>query len=319
MGKPGHAVGRSRQCRCDRQDHQSLVRFRIIFASKSELERLPADADKSASPVIAHTSTSAPRNTTPTVATANSHRVVTPAIVLASVAAPVDAAPSAELGQTGAPTPQQTAPAQGRVHIEQVELTPQQLAFTAQERAQKSLDSNNLSDAIDQYQEALRYTPNDEKIRQTLSALYYGKGEVRKSADLLQQGIERNANGQELRLALAKLLIKENQPQAALTPLLYLPSGASEAYLSLRAALAQKVNQDDIAKQSYQQLVQIAPNNGRWWMGLGIQQERALQTKQAASSYQMALDKIGLSSQSQQFIRQRLAVLKQLEEQPSAN
>ncbi len=222
------------------------------------------------------------------------------------------------LAQNSSEQPARTM-APGNVHIEQVELTPQQLAQTAQQRAQKALDGNNLSEAIDQYQQALRYMPSDEGVRQRLSALYYGKGEIRQAADLLQQGIERNVNSQTLRMALAKLLIKESQQQAALTPLLYLPAGVDEQYLSLRAALAQKNSQDDIAQQSYQKLVQLAPENGRWWMGLGIQQERALEIKKAQQSYHNALKKIGLSSQSQQFVQQRLALLKQLEEQPSAN
>ncbi len=218
-----------------------------------------------------------------------------------------------------APTvsPQVSQP--GSVHIEQVDMTPRQLATNAEQRAQKALDSNNLSEAISQYEDALRYMPSDEKVRQTLSALYYGKGETRKSADLLQRGIERNVNSQALRIALSKLLIKESQQQAALTPLLYLPDQASTQYLSLRAALAQKVNQDEIAEQSYQKLVEIAPDNGRWWMGLGIQQERGLKPQQALISYQYALQKLGLSSQSQQFIRQRLALLTQQGESSGAN
>lgn len=275
----------------------------------------PQTAVDSVTPMLiaANTNTSSQQTTT---------AVSTPALKASVIAEPTSPKTTQSPTQLAAKETKPSAslsPQPGSVHIEQVVLTPQQLAHTAQLRAQKALDSNNLSEAIDQYEEALRYVPGDEKVRQSLSALYYGKGEIRKSADLLQQGIERNVNSQGLRIALAKLLIKESQQQAALTPLLYLPDGASEQYLSLRAALAQKTNQDEIAKQSYQKLVQIAPSNGRWWMGLGIQQERALQIDSAAQSYTNALQKMGLSSQSQQFIRQRLALLKQLEGQPSAN
>ncbi|WP_337921091.1 tetratricopeptide repeat protein [Vibrio cholerae] len=203
--------------------------------------------------------------------------------------------------------------------VEQVSLTPEQLAQKALQRAQKAMESNELQTAVSAYAEALRYTPHDEMARQKLAALYYGKGDGRKAFDLMQAGIERNPDGEVLRLALAKLLVKEKQEASALVPLAYLPSQPSIEYLSLRAALAQKTKQDEIARESYQQLTEKDPNNGRWWLGLAIQQERALQWPAAQHAYQQALNKVGLSSQSQAFIHQRLQLLASLEETQSAN
>lgn len=208
---------------------------------------------------------------------------------------------------------------EGAIVVEQVELTPKQLSFKAQERAKKALDANNLAEAIAQYNDALRYTPRDSKVRQTLAALYYGKGGARKAVDLLQKGIAIDNDDMNVRLALSKLLLKEQQNAAALTPLVYLPANPSRDYLSLRAALAQKNNQDQLALESYQQLVTIEPENGRWWLGYAIQQERAFELQGAKQAYQQALTKVGVSSQSQQFIRDRLSVLNRLEEQPSAD
>lgn len=207
----------------------------------------------------------------------------------------------------------------GEVHIEQVELTPEQLSQKAQVSAKKALDNNNLADAISYYAESLRYTPNNKKVRKRLAALYYGKGEVRKAADLLQKGISLDKSDSTLRLSLAKMLMKEQQNGVALTVLSTLPQSPSVEYLSLRAALAQKEKQDELALQSYLQLVEQEPESARWWMGLGIQQERAFQLAEAKDSYTQALSKLGLSSQSQQFIRDRIALIENLEEQPSEN
>ncbi|EKO3400645.1 MSHA biogenesis protein MshN [Vibrio fluvialis] len=206
-----------------------------------------------------------------------------------------------------------------QMSIEQVELTPQQLAEKAVTRASKALDSNDFESAVSAYTEALRYTPDDERVRQKLAALYYGKGDVRRAFDLLQSGIELNHNGETLRIALAKLLMKENQTEAALSPLSYLPQSPSVEYLSLRAALAQKSKFNDIALESYQLLTQKEANNGRWWLGLAIQQERAFQLPEAKQSYLQAQNKVGLSVQSQAFIRDRLNVLASLEETSNAN
>lgn len=203
--------------------------------------------------------------------------------------------------------------------VEQVDLTAQQLAQKALNRANKALDSNDFQDAVDAYGEALRYTPDNETARQKLAALYYGKGDVRRAFDLLQNGIELNHEGERLRIALAKLLIKEQQPEAALSPLSYLPVRPSLEYLSLRAALAQKSKHNELALESYLALTRKEPSNSRWWLGLAIQQERDFSLAEAKYSYQQALSKVGLSSQSQTFIRDRLAVIDALEDEQSAN
>lgn len=224
--------------------------------------------------------------------------------------------------QSTADTPAQSVGSDKRdahMMVEQVELTPQQLAQKALSRADKALDSNDFQDAVDAYSEALRYTPQDETVRQKLAALYYGKGDVRRAFDLLQNGIELNRQGERLRIALAKLLIKEQQPEAALSPLAFLPAAPSQEYLSLRAALAQKSKHNELALESYQLLTQKEPGNGRWWLGLAIQQERAFTLPEARASYQQALSKVGLSSQSQTFIRDRLAVIAAVEEDKRAN
>ncbi|MGL5107543.1 MAG: tetratricopeptide repeat protein, partial [Vibrio ordalii] len=92
------------------------------------------------------------------------------------------------------------------VLIEQVDLTPEQLAGKAMRRADKAVDSNELKEALDAYSEVLRFTPDNELARQKLSALYYGKGDARKAFEILQSGIKLNHNGESLRIALAKLL-----------------------------------------------------------------------------------------------------------------
>ncbi|WP_394146091.1 tetratricopeptide repeat protein [Vibrio atypicus] len=203
--------------------------------------------------------------------------------------------------------------------VEQVELTAGQLSDKAQQQAKKALDNNNLKEALDYYHEALKYTPQNEKVRQTLAALYYGKDEVRRAVDLLQKGISLDKESVVLRLSLAKLLMKQKQDAAALSALAAIPENATVEYLSLRGILAQKANQEVMALSSYQQLVQLDPDSGRWWLGLAIQQERALDFDQAKNSYESALRGFGLSGQSQQFIRDRLALIDQLGEQNGAN
>lgn len=203
--------------------------------------------------------------------------------------------------------------------IEQVELTPEQLSVNAQGRAQKALDANDLTGALKGYTEALRYTPRNEDVRQKLAILYFGKGDTRKAYELFQSGIKLNINSEKLRLGLSKLLVKANQAEAALSPLIHLPPNPTQDYLAMRAALSQKSQQEEVALESYQKLVEIDSDNARWWLGLAIQQERQLDFVAAKASYQGALTRVGISSQSQSFVRDRLKILNALEESGDAN
>ncbi|WP_373941754.1 MSHA biogenesis protein MshN [Vibrio chagasii] len=203
--------------------------------------------------------------------------------------------------------------------IEQVELTPEQLSVNAQGRAQKALDANDLTGALKGYNEALRYTPRNEDVRQKLAILYFGKGDTRKAYELFQSGIKLNINSEKLRLGLSKLLVKADQAEAALSPLIHMPPHPTQEYLAMRAALSQKSQQEEIALESYQKLVEIDSENARWWLGLAIQQERQLDFAAARQSYQGALTRVGISSQSQSFVRDRLKIISALEESSNAN
>lgn len=200
------------------------------------------------------------------------------------------------------------------MQVQQVELSHRQMADKALDRAKKAIDANDFSTASAELQTALRYVPEDENTRRKLAALYYGNRQVRKSAEVLEEGIKLNKNSNALRMSLASILVKEKQPEAALSALGYIPDDVSDKYLAMRAALAQQLKNNDWAKQSYQMLTQRDPENGRWWLGLGIQQERSAELSSAKESYTKALTMVGLSSQSQAFIRDRLAVLTSLEQ-----
>ncbi len=279
-----------------------------VVTEVNEAKDEPVVAAKPAPKVASKVAVSQPKTTRAPISKPISKTKVAQPTLVASNAGAVKPVSSIE-----------SSPKENSVVIEHVELSAEQLSKKAISRAKKAMEANEFQEAVDAYTEALRYTPDNEYVRQKLAALYYGKGEVRKAFDLLQRGIELNQDGETLRIALAKFLIKEEQNEAALTPMVYLPPQVSIEYLSLRAALAQKSKQNEIALESYQKLTEQDANNGRWWLGLAIQQERASLLDEAKTSYEKALTKVGVSLQSQAFIRNRLDVLNHLEENNSAD
>lgn len=197
--------------------------------------------------------------------------------------------------------------------VEEVELLPSDLAQKSREVAKNALDRSDFKEAMKAYYTVLKYQPSDEESRKKLAALLYGKREVAESAAVLQQGIKLDHNSVSLRLALSSLLQKEEQPEAALSVLEYIPLDANIDYLATRGGLAQKLKLMDLAKESYQMLLDKDPDNGRWWLGLAIVYEREAQVKKAYETYQTALVKPGLSRSSQVFIRDRIKLLATME------
>lgn len=196
-----------------------------------------------------------------------------------------------------------------RLSIKTVALTPAQLAMVEYNKAEKVLRQANSRQAIVHLEAALKYRPEWVVARQKLAALYYGRGDNRQAVAMLQQGLQRQPHNTELRLTLAKLLVNEQQPQAALTVLEQPQNVDKVAFLAMRAALAQQLQNTALALSSYQQLVLHDAADGRWWLGLAIAQERSQQFMAALTSYRQGAVHGGLSAASQQFIQQRIMAL----------
>ncbi|MGR5064786.1 tetratricopeptide repeat protein [Photobacterium sp. DNB22_13_2] len=193
--------------------------------------------------------------------------------------------------------------------IETVELDAGQLAQIEYNKAEKALKQGDSRKAIGYLESAVKYQPEWITARQKLAALHYGRGDTRRAIATLQKGLSLDANQADLRLTMAKLLVNESQQQAALNVLNQLPSHTHSGYLAMRGALAQQLNQNDLALSSYQSLVKAEPYDGRWWLGLGVALERGQDRDQAEEAYQQALRMGQISGETQKFIRQRLAVL----------
>lgn len=206
--------------------------------------------------------------------------------------------------------PPVTKPVKSELSIQTVSLTPNELAQVEYLNAEKELEQQNSKQAIVHLESALNYRPDWIMARQRLAALYYGRGNVREAIATLEKGLAKQPNQPQLRLTLAKLLVNENQNEAALAVLNDKSGSMDTQYLAMRGALAQRLNNNATALNSYQKLVRLASFDGRWWMGLAIAQDRSGDAKNARVSYQKALQLGNISASSQQFIQQRLVALK---------
>lgn len=198
--------------------------------------------------------------------------------------------------------------AAGKMAVTEVRLTPSQLA---QKQLLMATDADKRADwskAIEHYGKALNFDPSLHEARKQLAALYYGQGQLPDAVQVLQQGWLLYPQEFEFTLLLARVQQAMGDTASALTSLANIPDShvlARQKWLA-QSDLAQKQGQFTLAEQAYRQLLQLEPQQGKWWMGLGYALDSQQQFAQASQAYRSALSHPGLSMQATAFIEQRL-------------
>jgi MSHA biogenesis protein MshN len=126
---------------------------------------------------------------------------------------------------------------------------------------------------------------------------------------LLSQGIAITPTNSEYRLMKARIYIALNQQQRALDTLLELANTNEVEYQGLLATTAQQLKHYQHTIDAYNQLTQLQPSVGRWWLGLAVAYDSDGQFIEAAGTYRRAIALANLSESARQFSRQRLEQL----------
>ena len=81
-------------------------------------------------------------------------------------------------------------------------------------------------------------------------------------------------------------------------------------YYHFIASLQQQTGKHEKAIAIYQQILQSQPENGTWWLGLGISLMAEARNKEALFAFKSSLSDQRVSSALQQFANQRIIYLK---------
>lgn len=194
---------------------------------------------------------------------------------------------------------------------------------SAEEQSEIHFAAGMKSYEFGMYQEAqkslsLALTANAEnhEARRQLAALYYGQGSSTQALSVLSDGVLLAPSNLEWRELMAKILVGENRFEEVLS---IMPDNLDENalqasrsdYLILKGTSAQAVNKPRQAVSAFSAMTLLEPNNGKWWMALGINQDALDQAQQAATAYKRALSLGGLSSASAQYATARLQALQE--------
>ena len=217
---------------------------------------------------------------------------------------------AAEQDAEEAPVP--TAPRKPRIlKIETVELSEPELAALAERKATTAMAKGQMQEAQDNYYEVLVHDPHNQGAREQLAGLLYGAGRLAEAGQVLEEGLRLDPEQADLRLLLARVAIGGGDRQKALDWLTgYQPDLAANLdYYATWAGLAQELGQPARASELYVKLLRQQPDQGRWWLGLGVAEDGQGHRQRALDAYRNAQLHGNLGEASTRWLEQRIAQL----------
>lgn len=199
----------------------------------------------------------------------------------------------------------------GVLKIEQVDLSEPELAALAERKATTAMAKGDMREAQDNYYQVLAHDPHNQGAREQLAALLYGEGRLNEANQVLEEGLRLEPQQADFRLLLARVAISAGDRQKALDWLTgYQPElSANLDYYATWAGLTQELGQHAQAADLYVRLLRQQPDQGRWWLGLGVAEDGQGHRQQALDAYRNAQLHGNLGEASSQWLDQRIAQL----------
>ena len=213
-----------------------------------------------------------------------------------------------------APQPASTQPAVSDVSglDKQVRpLTPQQRAENDYRRAAAMAEQGRAAEATALLEHVLQEVPMHIGARQTLIALLLRAGQQDEAMRRAKEGLDIDMRQPGLAMILARLQVEKGAQQTAIATLQNsLPHAADQPdYRAFLAALLQRAGRQKEAVEQYLLAVRAVPQNGIWWMGLGISLQADGRMEEARQAFSRSRETSSLSPELRAFVEQKLKQL----------
>jgi MSHA biogenesis protein MshN len=190
-------------------------------------------------------------------------------------------------------------------------LTPAEQAEGYFREAAALVSRGRGLDAEPKLRAALAANPAHARARELLVGIQLQQGHTPAARALLEQGIETNPKHTAFTRLLARLHVDGGGDAQAIALLEKhaAAAGSDAEYQALLATLYQRAGRHGEAIQRYTLALALRPQEGRWWMGMGLSCEAEKKNEAAAEAYQRALG-AALDPKLQAYVRGRLAAVK---------
>jgi MSHA biogenesis protein MshN len=191
------------------------------------------------------------------------------------------------------------------------ELTPQQITENEYRQAVVLIQQGKTADAIAALELTLQHDPQNAAARQTLAGLLIENKRPDQAIKKLQEGLTLDPSQTGMAMLLARLHIEKHDTSAAVDTLQRsLPhAGERPDYQAFIAALLQRQGHHKEAIEQYVSALRKSPQNGIWWMGLGISLQADNRLQEAQHAFSQAKVSTTLTPELQAFVEQKLQQL----------
>ena len=190
-------------------------------------------------------------------------------------------------------------------------ISPVDEANRLYERALSMAKRHDISGAIALLQKILNTVPEFNDARETLAAIYIEQQQYTRAMNLLSEGFSIAPGYPPFINLQARILAAQNKLQQAITLLQSTSPPIAEYpdYYAFLAALYQQRGDYLISAKLYDELINIQPDNGLWWLGKAIGLNANGQRNDALKAYQRASTTTNLTPQLQAYVDEQIAKL----------
>ena len=190
-----------------------------------------------------------------------------------------------------------------------VTVTSQQQGENAYRRGLVALQEGRVQEALSNMEQAVFLYPRHDTARQTLVGLLIENKRLDEAIRHLQFGLGLDPKQPQMAMILARLQIEKGGP-AIETLQRTLPYAAGNGdYLAFLAGALQRAQRNREAAEQYQAALRLQPQNGVWWMGLGISLQADKRDAEAREAFTRARNSGNLSQELQSFVERKLQQL----------
>ncbi len=198
----------------------------------------------------------------------------------------------------------------GAVHIEKTPLqpTPQERAESEYRRGAALLGQGQLKSGMDALRSCLKVDGTHAAARQLLLKALLEQRSYDEARELLAEAVQLQPGRYQWAMTLARLQIEKGDAAGAWQSLqASMGAGANNAdYQGLAGNVLQRLGNGKEAAEHYRAALRLSPNDGRWWIGLGLALESQGNGAEARTAFQTARASGSLTPEMAAFVEQRL-------------
>lgn len=182
------------------------------------------------------------------------------------------------------------------------------------------LKNDQLPPADEQLRQALASDPHHEQARLTLAEMLIRQKRIAEAQMIVFEGIAYATDQLPFVIELAKIYLEKGDVDRARNVLEQYedaPEG-NASYFGLLAAVYQRSGKHELALPAFEKALRLDPREARWWLGFGISLEKTGNLQSAATAYRRVIESPSATPAILKWVRNRLAVLRPSDNQPTA-